>query len=181
MFFPLKMVALECCEKTVWLVLKITYVIISGQMHREYKIEAAERKLRVEQEKRDEQIEKKGHVCWHVGLRQAWFLTLNIRTKKPSLDKNECGKTNEAKITSKSSYQISVGASESLANPNLSRPPTTFKWFVADEYWEQTLMETILWQADTWICLEKSTKSTVLVWVSNMVGKLNFFAFLSLW
>jgi len=32
-------------------------------MHREYKIEAAERKLRVEQEKRDEQIEKKGHVC----------------------------------------------------------------------------------------------------------------------
>ena len=32
------------------------------------------------------------------------------------MDKNECGKTNEAKITSKSSYQISVAAIESDAN-----------------------------------------------------------------
>jgi len=41
-----KLIALECCEKTVCLVLKITDVINSGQMHREYKSEAAERKIR---------------------------------------------------------------------------------------------------------------------------------------
>jgi len=42
--------------------------------------------------------------------------------KKPTLDedKNECGKTNEAKITSKSSYQISVAVIESDANVNVS-------------------------------------------------------------
>ena len=42
-----------------------------------------------------------------MGLRQAWSLTLKVRTKKPSLDKNECG-INEAKITSKAGYQFSV-------------------------------------------------------------------------
>jgi len=50
------------------------------------------------------------------------------------LDKNECGKTNEAKTTSKSSYQISVAVIENDANDNVSQPPTTFKSFVADEY-----------------------------------------------
>jgi len=115
-----------------------------------------------------------------MGLRQAWSLTLNVRTKKPSLDKNECSKTNEAKITSKASYQISVAASESDANVNVSQPPTTFKSFVAGEYWERIHTETKLWHADTLICLQKSTKSTIHVWVSKMVGKTeNFFAFLS--
>jgi len=38
-------------------------------------------------------------------------------------DKNERGKTNEAKITSKSSYQIGVAVSESNANVNVSQPP----------------------------------------------------------
>ena len=30
-------------------------------------------------------------------------------------------------------------------------------------------------QADTWICLQKSTKSTIIVWVSSMVGKTELF------
>jgi len=52
-------------------------------------------------------------------------LITNIKRKKPSLDedKNECGETNEAKITSKSSYQVGVAASESDANVNVSKPP----------------------------------------------------------
>jgi len=41
---------------------------------------------------------------------------------------------NEAKITTKSSYQISVTVIESDANVNVSQPPTTFKSFVAEEY-----------------------------------------------
>jgi len=41
---------------------------------------------------------------------------------------------NEAKITSKSFYQISVALIESDANVNVSQPPTTFKSFVTDEY-----------------------------------------------
>jgi len=45
-------------------------------------------------------------------------LITNIKRKKPSLDegKNECGKTNEDKITSKCSYQISVAAIQSDVN-----------------------------------------------------------------
>ena len=35
----------------------------------------------------------------------------------------------------------------------------TFKSFVADEYWEQTITETKLLQADTWICLQNSTRN----------------------
>jgi len=27
------------------------------------------------------------------------------------------------------------------------------------------------WQADIWICLQKSMKGTIMIWVSNMVGK----------
>jgi len=50
------------------------------------------------------------------------------------LDKNECGKTNEAKITSKSSYQISVAVIESDANVKVSQAPTTFKSFFTDEH-----------------------------------------------
>jgi len=69
-----------------------------------------------------------------MGLRHARSPTLNVRTKAPSLDKNECGKTNEANIASKSSYQISVAVIESDANVSVSQPPTTFKSFVADEY-----------------------------------------------
>jgi len=38
-------------------------------------------------------------------------------------DKTECSKTNEAKITSKSSYQISVPVIESDANLNVLQPP----------------------------------------------------------
>jgi len=52
-------VVLECCEKTVCVVAAITDIINSGQMQRQYKSEAAERKPRVEQEKRDEHIKKK--------------------------------------------------------------------------------------------------------------------------
>jgi len=40
---------------------------------------------------------------------------------------------NESKITSKSSYQISVAVIESDANVNVSESPTTFKSFVTDE------------------------------------------------
>jgi len=55
------------------------------------------------------------------------------------------------------------------------------KSFVADEYWERTITETKPWQADTWICLQKSTQN-IIVWVSIMVGKTeNVFEFLSLW
>jgi len=52
-------------------------------------------------------------------------LITSIKRKKPSLDedKNECVETNEAKITSKSNYQIGVAASESDANVNVSQPP----------------------------------------------------------
>jgi len=52
-------------------------------------------------------------------------LITNIKRKKPSLDedKNECGETNETKITSKSSYQINVAVIESDANVNVSQPP----------------------------------------------------------
>jgi len=60
------------------------------------------------------------------------------------LDKNECGKTNEAKITSKSSYQISVAVIESDANVKVSQAPTTFKSFFTDEHWARTITETKL-------------------------------------
>jgi len=40
-------------------------------------------------------------------------------------DKNVCIKINEVKITSKSSYQISVAAIESDAHVNISQPPAT--------------------------------------------------------
>ena len=43
-------------------------------------------------------------------LRQAWSLSLNVRTKKPSLDKNE---RSDAIMTSKSTYQIIVAVIES--------------------------------------------------------------------
>jgi len=49
----------------------------------------------------------------------------HIKRKKPSLDKNECGKANEGKITSKSNYQINVAVIESDANVNVSQPSTT--------------------------------------------------------
>jgi len=67
------------CE-TVCLLPEITDIINSGQFQWQYKSGAAKRKLKVEQERRDEQIKKKCHVCWHMGLTLAWFLTLNIRS-----------------------------------------------------------------------------------------------------
>jgi len=54
-----KVVVLECCEKTVCLAPEITHIVNSGQTQRKYKSGTDERKIRVEQEKRDEQIKKK--------------------------------------------------------------------------------------------------------------------------
>jgi len=58
-----------------------------------------------------------------IGLRQAWSLTFNVITKKPSLDKNE---RNELIMTSRSTYQITVAVNESNANVNVSQLSTTF-------------------------------------------------------
>jgi len=60
-------------------------------------------------------LRKTCHVCRH-GFETS--LITNSKRKKPSLDedKNECGKTNEHKVTSKSSYQISVAVIESDVN-----------------------------------------------------------------
>jgi len=57
--FVVKAVVLECCEKTVCLVPEITDIVNSGQTQRKCKSRAANRKHRVEQEKRNEQIKKK--------------------------------------------------------------------------------------------------------------------------
>jgi len=46
-------------------------------------------------------------------------------------DKNECSETNESKITSKSSYQISVAVIESDANVDVSQPPTTLNHYLS--------------------------------------------------
>jgi len=94
-------------------------------MQRQYKSGAAKRKLRVEQEKRDQHIKKKMPCLLTYGFETS--LISNSKHKKPSLgeDKNEYSKTNEAKITSKSSYQISVAVIESDANVDVSQPPTT--------------------------------------------------------
>jgi len=54
-----KVVVLDCCQKTVYLIPAITDIVNSGQMQRKYKSGAAKRKLIIEQEKRDEQIKKK--------------------------------------------------------------------------------------------------------------------------
>jgi len=42
-------------------------------------------------------------------------------------DKTECSKTNEARIRSTSSYQISVAVIESDANLNVWQPPATLE------------------------------------------------------
>jgi len=42
----------------------------------------------------------------------------------------------------------------------------------------ELLLKQNFWQADTWICLQKRLKSTIIVWVYDMVGRQNFFAFL---
>jgi len=57
--FVVKVVVLECCEKTLCLVPEIADIVNSGQTQRKYKSGATERKHRVEQEKRDEKIKKK--------------------------------------------------------------------------------------------------------------------------
>jgi len=58
--FTVKVVVLQCCEKTLCLVTaEITGIVNSGQTQRKYKSGAAKRKHRVEQAKRDEQIKKK--------------------------------------------------------------------------------------------------------------------------
>jgi len=76
----------------------------------------------VEHEKPDEQIKKKMPCLLTYGFKAS--LISNIKRKKPSLDedKNERGKNNEAKITSKSSYQVSVAVVESDANINILKP-----------------------------------------------------------
>jgi len=61
-------------------------------------------------------------------------LISNIKRKKSSLDRNECGKRNDGKITSKSNYQINVTVIESKANVSVSQPPRAFKSSVADDY-----------------------------------------------
>jgi len=53
-----KVVILECCEKTVYLIPELTDIVNSGQTQRKYKSGATKRKLRAEQGKRDEQIKK---------------------------------------------------------------------------------------------------------------------------
>jgi len=72
----------------------------------------------------------------------------------------------EAKVTSKSSCQVSVAVIESDASINVSQPPTTFKSFVTDEYWEWTTTEAKLLTSWYMNCLQKSTKSSIIVWVS---------------
>ena len=78
-----------------------------------------------EQEKRDGQIKEKMPCLLTYGFETS--LISKIKHKKPLLneDKNECIITNEAKITLKSSYQISVPVIESDANVNISQPPAT--------------------------------------------------------
>jgi len=57
--FVVKVVVLDCCEKAVCLVPEIRVILNSGQKQRKCKSGMAKRNLRVEKEKRDEQIKKK--------------------------------------------------------------------------------------------------------------------------
>jgi len=57
--FVVKVVVLDCCEKTVCLLPEIRVILNSGQKQRKYKSGIAKRNLRVEKEKRDEQSKKK--------------------------------------------------------------------------------------------------------------------------
>jgi len=61
-----------------------------------------------------------------MGLRQAWSLISNLEAILNE-GKNECIKTNEAKITLKFSYQISIAVIESDANFNVSQPLATWE------------------------------------------------------
>jgi len=101
-------------------------------MQRKYKSGAAKWKLRVEQKKRDEQIKKKMPCLLIYGFESSSIS--NIKRKKPSLDKNKCGKTNKGKITSKSNCQINVAVIESEANVNVPQAPRAFKTLMADKY-----------------------------------------------
>ena len=91
-------------------------------MQPQYKSGAAKRKCRAEPEKRDE----KGAMPADIWVWEN--LISNIKRKKPLLneDQNEYIKTNEARIRSKSSNQISVAVIESDANVNVSQPPATW-------------------------------------------------------
>jgi len=60
------------------LVPEIRDIISSGQMQLRYKSGVAERKLRVDQKHEMRKLRKRCHVCCHMGLRQAWSLTLNV-------------------------------------------------------------------------------------------------------
>ena len=91
--FVVKVVVLEYCEKTLCLIPEIADIVNSGQTQRKYKSGGAERKLRVKQEKRDEQIKKKMPRLLTWVWDKLDLITLNVRTKKPSLDKNEWGIT----------------------------------------------------------------------------------------
>ena len=79
-----KVVALECCEKTVCLVADITGVINSRQMLRKYRRGAAARKLRVEEVKRDKQLKKKMPHLLLYGFETS--LISNIKRVKPLLN-----------------------------------------------------------------------------------------------
>jgi len=92
-------------------------------MQRKYETRAVKRKLRVEQEKQDKQLKKKMPRLLIYGFETS--LISNIKRKKSLLNegKNECIKTNEVKMTLRSSYQISVATIEIDANVNVSQPP----------------------------------------------------------
>jgi len=92
-------------------------------MQRKYETRAAKRKLRVEQEKQDQQLKKKMPRLLIYGFETSSIS--NIKRKKPLLNegKNECIKTNEVKMTLKSRYQISAATIEVDVNVNVSQPP----------------------------------------------------------
>jgi len=96
-------------------------------MQRKYETRAAKRKLRVEQEKQDQQLKKKMPRLLIYGFETSSIS--NIKRKKPLLNegKNECIKTNEVKMTLKSRYQISAATIEVDVNVNVSQPPAMWK------------------------------------------------------
>ena len=76
---------------------------------------------------------------------------------------------NEVKITSRSSYQISVAVIERDVNVNVSQPSTTFNSFVTDKYWERTVTETKL------LTIIEEHEGYYYSLSANMVGKTELF------
>ena len=80
----------------------------------------------------------------------------------------------EAKVTSKSSSQISVAVIESeMLTFHNHQQRLNYLSLMSIE--SELLRKQNFWQAGTWICLQKSMKSTIIVWVFNMVGKTELF------